>query len=164
MIWYIMHLGPRDHVGQDQFESVKLLDTQNRSRQLRLNHMCNIFHSLGPSYCNQFFTKISDIHSHATRSSSFNFHIPRVGSYAKHSCFYQATLGWNNLPLHIKSISDKCSLSLPWRSTLLEMPGWFMSLLRLLNFLAPPPLFPLFVLFFFSFRAPVCLFVGPHWN
>ena len=109
MIRYIMHLGPRDHVGQDQFESVKLLDTQNRSRQLRLNHMFNIFHSLGPSYFNQFFTQISDIHSHATRSSSFNFHLPRIGSYAKHSFFYQATLDWNNLPSHIKSISDKCS-------------------------------------------------------
>ena len=70
-----MHLGPRDQVGQDQFESAKHLDTQNRSRQLRLNHMFNIFHSLGPSYFNQFFTKISDIHSYATRSSSFNFHI-----------------------------------------------------------------------------------------
>ena len=109
MIRYIMHLGPRDHVGQDQFESVKLLDTLNRSRQLRLNHMFNIFHSLGPSYFNQFFTKISDIHSHATRSSSFNFHIPRIGSYTKYSFFYQATLDWNNLPSHIKSISDKCS-------------------------------------------------------
>ena len=161
-----MHLGPRDHVGQDQFESVKLLDTQNRSRQLRLNHMFNIFHSFGPSYFNQLFTKISNIHSHATRSGCFNFpgmkagwrkkpekpekvcefglkasktgwkyikkcgnfdfmkagipanavkltslnfHIPRIGSYAKYSFFYQATLDWNNPPSHIKSISDKCS-------------------------------------------------------
>ena len=87
-----MHLGPRDHVGQDQFESFKPLNTQNRSRQLKLNHMFNIFHSLGPSYLNQFFTKISNIYSHTTRSSSFNFHIPRIGSYAKHSFFYQATL------------------------------------------------------------------------
>ena len=93
-----MHLGTSDHVGQDQYESVKILDTQNRSRQLRLNHMFNIFHSLDPSYFNQFFTKISDIQSHATTSSSFNFHIPRIGSYAKHSFFYQATLDWNNLP------------------------------------------------------------------
>ena len=109
MIRYILNLSPRDHVGQINFDTVKLLDTHNRARQLRLNHMFNIFQSLGPSYLNQFFTKISDTHSHATRSSSLNFHVPRVGSYTKKSFFYQATLDWNNLPTHIKSILDKCT-------------------------------------------------------
>ena len=70
--------------------------------------MFNIFHSLGPSYLQQFFTKISDVYSHSTRSSAWNFQIPRVGSHTKKSFFYQATLDWNNLPSNIKSILDKC--------------------------------------------------------
>lgn len=107
MLRYIFNLSPRDHVGQNHFDAVKFLDVQSRARQLRLNHMFNIFNSLGPSYFNQFFTKVSDTHSYATRSSSWNFRIPRIGSYTKNSFFYQATHDWNNLPSHIKSINDK---------------------------------------------------------
>ena len=107
MVRFILNLSSRDHVGQINLDTVKLLDTQNRARQLRLNHMFNIFHSLGPSYLNQFFTKISHVHNHTTRSSASNFHVPRVGSYTKKSFFYRATLDWNDLPSQIKSILDK---------------------------------------------------------
>ena len=157
MIRCIMHLGPRDHVGQDQFESVKLLNTQNMSRQLRLNHMFKIFHSLGPSYFNQFFTKISDIHSHATRSSSFNFqyqglvHTPNTHSLTR--LHWIGIICLRTLNLFLINVL----LSLPWRNTLLEMPGCFMSLLTLLNFLPPPPFvsdcFALFLV------TGTCLFV-----
>ena len=107
MIRFILNLSPRDHVGQEHFDAVKFLNVQNGSRQLRLNHMFNIFHSLGPSYLKQFFTKVSDTHSYATRSRYWNFSIPRIGSYTKNSFFYQATLDWNKLPSSIKSIDDK---------------------------------------------------------
>jgi len=107
MIRFILYLNPRDHVGQSQLDTVKLLSSANRARQLRLNHMFNIFQSLGPPYLYQFFIKVSDIHSYATRSSAFNFHIPRIGSYTKHSFFYQATLDWNSLPSQIKSMTVK---------------------------------------------------------
>ena len=109
MIRYILNLDSRDHVGHHQFDMVNLLDVPNRARQLRLNHMFNIFHSLGPIYFNQNFTKISNIHSYSTRSRSYNFHIPKIGTYTKHSFFYQATLDWNKLPNHIKSSTDKVS-------------------------------------------------------
>ena len=85
MIRFILNLPPRDHVGQIDLDTVKLLDTQNRARELRFNHMFNIFHSLGPSYLNQFFTKISDVHPHTTRLSTLSLHVPRVGSYTKKS-------------------------------------------------------------------------------
>ena len=84
MIRYIMHLGPRDHVGQDEFDSVKLLDTKNRSRQLRLNHMFNIFHSLGPSYFKiflpkfQIFTLMQPDLVHSTFTYQGLVHIPNT--------------------------------------------------------------------------------------
>ena len=34
MIHFILNLSPRDHVGQVNLDTVKLLDTQNRARQL----------------------------------------------------------------------------------------------------------------------------------
>ena len=99
MIRFILNLSPRDHIGQIILDTVKLLDTQNRARQLRLNHMFNIFHSLGPPYLSQFFTKISDVYSHTTRSSALSFHVPRVGSYyqkvlllSSHTWFEQFTI------------------------------------------------------------------------
>lgn len=107
MIRFILNLSPRDHVDQTSLVTVKLLDIQNRARQLRLNHMFNIFHSLAPSYLNHFFTRTSDIHSYDTRSSTWNYHVPKVGSYTKKSFFYQATLDWNKLPSHIRSVPDK---------------------------------------------------------
>ena len=119
--------------------------------QLRLNHMFNIFHSLGPSYFNQFFTKISVIHSHATWPSSFNFHIPR------NWFIRQNTLSFTRLPwigiicLNLINVL----LSLPRRSTLLEMPGWFMSLLTLTFW--PPLFFCCFVLFLVPGTCFLCL-------
>ena len=109
MIRYILKLSPRDHVGYSEIDTVGFLCTSSRSRQLRLNHMFNIFHSNCPDYLNQFFVRTSDSHSHRTRASSWNFFIPRVGSFTKNSFFYQAALDWNDLPSHIKAIQDKVS-------------------------------------------------------
>ena len=105
-----MNLSPRDHVGQTEIDTVGFLSTSGRSRQLRLTHMFNIFHSICPDYLSHFVTrKRFYSHSHRTRASSWNFYIPRVGSFAKNSFFYQAALDWNNLPSHIKTIDDKFS-------------------------------------------------------
>lgn len=112
MIRFILNMSPREHVGQAHFDTVKLLDVQNRARQLRLNHMFNIFHSLSPSYFDQFFTKTSDSHSHHTRSSAFNFHVPRVKGYSYKSFFYRGALDWNALPSYIKGITVRSTFKL----------------------------------------------------
>ena len=118
MIRFILELTPREHVGQDHFNSVKLLDSQNRAKQLCLNHMLNIFHQQGPSYLHQFFTRTSDVHRHATRASSMNFHVPRVKGITAHSFFYHATLDWNCLPVNIKSIQNKSAFKTAMKSHL----------------------------------------------
>ena len=51
-------------------------------KQLRLNHVFGVFHATGPTYLQQFFKKTSATHSHRTRSSSLNFHVPRVSGPA----------------------------------------------------------------------------------
>ena len=109
MTRFILSLSPRDHIGQSELNSAKLLNIHNRAKQLRLNHMFNIFHSSAPTYLIQFFTKVSDIHSHATRVSPMNFHVPHVKGISAKSFFYQATLDWNGLPNNIKSLSHKSS-------------------------------------------------------
>ena len=109
MVRFILDLSPRDHVGQAQLHSLNFLDIQNRTRQLRLNHVHKIFHSTGPSYMSQFFTRSSAIHSHATRGNRLNFFVPRVKGLTSKSFFYCSTLDWNSLPDNIKLIHDKHS-------------------------------------------------------
>ena len=104
---FILNMSPRDHIGQIHLDSIKLLKIHDRVKQLRLNHMFGIFHSAGPLYLQQFFTKISATHTHRTRSSSLNFHIPRVCGQGSKTFFYQGAKDWNSLPDYIKSITDK---------------------------------------------------------
>ena len=109
MARFILNLSPRDHIGQVHLDSIKLLKIQDRVKQLRLNHVFSVFHSMGPIYLQQFFSKTSGIHSHRTRSSSHNFHVPRVTGPTSKSFFYQGTLDWNSLPVNIRSIMNKNS-------------------------------------------------------
>ena len=82
MICFILGLSPRDHVGPSELHNIKLLNFQSRAQQLRLNHMFSIFHQTAPGYLNQFFNRVSSVHSHATRASSLNFHIPKIKGIA----------------------------------------------------------------------------------
>ena len=107
MVRFILALPHRAHVGQEQLQSIKLLDIQNRSRQLRLKHVHNVFHSTAPSYLNQFFTKTATIHSHATRSNPMNYFVPHVKGQTSKSFFYNSILDWNSLPNNIKGIPNK---------------------------------------------------------
>jgi hypothetical protein len=109
MARFILNLSPRDHIGQVHLDSIKLLKIHDRVKQLRLNHVFNVCHSMNPTYLQQFFTKTSNTHSHRTRSSSHNFHVPRVTGLASKSFFYQGTLDWNSLPVNIQSIMTKNS-------------------------------------------------------
>ncbi len=104
MVRFILNLSPREHIGQVHLDSIKFLNIYDRVRQLRLNHVHKVFYSKGPSYLSQFFTKANATHSHSTRSSSYNFHVPRVTSITSNSFYYQGTLDWNSLPSNIRSI------------------------------------------------------------
>ena len=107
MVRFILNLPPREHIGQVHLNSIKILNIQDRVKQLRLNHVFNVFHASGPSYLQQFFSKVSNVHSHGTRSRSYNFHVPHHKSLAADTFYYNGIIDWNSLPYHVKSISDK---------------------------------------------------------
>ena len=109
MVRFILELPPRKHVGQEQFQSLKFLDIQNRTRQLRLKHVHSVFYSTAPSYLSQFFLRTSEIHSHGTRANRLNFWVPRVKGQTSKSFFYNSIIDWNSLPDSIKQIPNKLS-------------------------------------------------------
>ena len=104
---YILRLSSRDHIGQPELNLLKLLKFKDRVKQLRLNHVFNIYNALGAAYLSHNFTRSSSAHSHRTRSSNYNYIVPRVTGIASSTFFYNATLDWNALPPRIQVLPTK---------------------------------------------------------
>ena len=75
-------------------------------KQLRLNHAHKIFNNTCPSYLKNNFVRINEHHRYGTRSSHYNFVIPKIKGNESTSFYYNAIQDWNSLPESIKSISD----------------------------------------------------------
>ena len=60
-----------------------------------------------PEVFQNYFVKVSDIHSHNTRyASNLNFRVPRVRSnYSKHTFKFAITKTWEEIPTKIKTLS-----------------------------------------------------------
>ena len=96
------------HISEDDFKQLNcFLDIQNRAKQLRLNHVFNIFNEIGPEYLRSNFTRVLNSHNHNTRSSVQNFVIPKKANVISGSFYYNAIMDWSSLPSAIKSISNK---------------------------------------------------------
>ena len=89
VVRFVLGMGPRTHVGQEQRSKLGLVSVNDRVTQLKLNHVFKIFHGLSPDYLNFKFTRISSLHNHSTRGSSYNFTIPRIQGQAKNTFFLQ---------------------------------------------------------------------------
>ena len=95
------------HIDEKDFQDLGILNISNRAKQLRLNHVFNINHGLGPPYLDYKFTRISQVHDYNTRSSKHNFYTHKNNSSNSRS-FYQASIhDWANLPNSIKEVTDK---------------------------------------------------------
>ena len=84
----LKNLGPRSYIGYSELDSLGFLNVENRVKQLRLNHVFNIFNGTCLSYLSEHFRKVSDFHMYSTRGSSENFVIPRVSGYASTTFFF----------------------------------------------------------------------------
>ena len=77
---------------------MRILNISNRAKQLRLNHVFNIIHGQGPSYLDDKFTRISQVHNYDTRSNTHNFYTHKSNS-SNSGSFYQISIhDWADLP------------------------------------------------------------------
>jgi hypothetical protein len=66
----ILDLGPRSRINCDILDKVNMLSVTDRVRQLRLNHVFNIFHGHAPAYLYENF----NLNNNLTRgATNFNF-------------------------------------------------------------------------------------------
>ena len=80
------------HIREEDFCSLNFLNIRNRAKQLRLNHVFNIFNEIGPEYLRSNFTRVSDIHHYRTRHSvQQNFQVQKTTTIISGS-FYQNTI------------------------------------------------------------------------
>ena len=79
---------------------------EDRAKQLRLNHVFNIYHGNAPAYLHEHFVLNNNITRSATNK---NFIIPKIEGKKSSCFFYNANKDWNTLPLESKEMKTKQS-------------------------------------------------------
>ena len=72
VVRFILNLKPMTRIDYSVLSDINILKVEDRAKQLRLNHVYNIFHELAPQYLNQNFLRVSECHSYSTRGSAYN--------------------------------------------------------------------------------------------
>ena len=106
IVRFILGVGPRTHIGQEERDLVKMISCQDRVMQLKLNHVFKIFHNSSPDYLKLHFTRVSSVHKYSTRGSPFNFVVPNSKGQARFTFYNTAIHHWNALPNEIKNTND----------------------------------------------------------
>ena len=106
IVRFILDVGPRTHIGQNELDIVGMLSSRDRVVQLKLHHVFKIFHDLCPEYMKLFFTRISTVHRYSTRGSPYNFVVHQSKGQACFTFYNTAIQHWNSLPNDIKGTND----------------------------------------------------------
>ena len=69
-----------------------MLKVKDKAKQLRLNHIFNVYHEPAPQYLNQHFLGVADSYSYRTRDTLFNFVVPSIKGCDSHTFYYNAIL------------------------------------------------------------------------
>ena len=106
MVRFITNQGPRSHVGQIERSQIGYLSVDDRVKFLRLCHAHKFFYNASAPYLQENFIRVTEVHKYNTRSSSFNFRVPKVKGAATTTFFNCAIHDWNSLPKEIKRIKE----------------------------------------------------------
>ena len=66
--------------------------------------MHKILYDLCPTYLNENFVPLKDVHKYCTRSSGNNFLVPNCQNLDKSTFIYAGIADWNSLPECLKAI------------------------------------------------------------
>jgi hypothetical protein len=108
VVRFMLDLGPREHIGQNEMDRVGLICVEDRAKQMMLNAMFDVFHGTAPQYLLDNFRLRSNLHS--TRSNDKNFVIQSIKGSASSNFSLVGAVEWNKLPYNIKSIYQKGTL------------------------------------------------------
>ena len=69
------------------FENMGILNVNTRAEQLHLNYVFNICHDVCPNYMKENVIRLSILHFHNTKCSTFNFQVSKIKTPSS-CCFY----------------------------------------------------------------------------
>ena len=64
VIRFILGKDARHHITDDGYKALNFLNIHNRAKQLKLNHIFNVFNERGPEYPRSHFTRDSNVHQY----------------------------------------------------------------------------------------------------
>ena len=120
VIRFINQLGPRTRITSDILMNLNLLNVETRVKQLRLNHVHKIFYNLCPSYLQENFVPLRDVHHYNTRSSGYNFLVPNCKGVEDSTFYYTGIKDWNSLPEWLKQIESPQKFKIALKKYLIE--------------------------------------------
>ena len=104
-IRFTLNLGPRDHVGIEDYCSLSWLTFPTRVKYFHLVHAYKVRLGLSPRYLSDHFTFVTNVHDYNLRQSSSNFSLAHcnnpIGTFQR-----SAISEWNALPADLKSIQS----------------------------------------------------------
>ena len=118
-IRFILNSCSRQHIGTNEFHTVKWLSVEKRVDFRTLCNMHKIYYNKAPQYLCQS-SLISFCHQHNTRYSNMSFFVPNVKSNGKISFNYSGIVLWNKLPGNIKLCEDVCKFKSMCKNHLLS--------------------------------------------
>ena len=108
MVRFICGYSPRQSVNYTVLSSLNMLCVEDRVKQLRLNHVFNIYHNKAPSYLKNNLVIKTPNSGRQTRScTNLDFLIPRVKTCESTTFYYNGIKDWNELPLSVKESKSK---------------------------------------------------------
>ena len=108
MVRFILYMSQRDSIIYNIFSSIQILNIEDRVKQLRLNHVYDIFNDRAPSYLRENFVLKSIASTRHTRSSSnLDFVVPFIKTCQSGTFYYNGIEDWNDLPKEVKVMKSK---------------------------------------------------------
>ncbi len=102
LIRFMLNLGPRDHIGTEQLNTLGLLKVEDKAKQIRLHNFHKVYYEQEPKYLMTNFNKRRNRQGMNTRHRAYNFDLPRVTGEEKSTFYYNAIKDWNGIPDGLK--------------------------------------------------------------
>ncbi len=109
VIRLMLSLGPREHAGTEQLNTLGLLNVDDRAKQITLHNAHKVFCKQAPQYIMANFNRSRNLQGMSTRHRAHSFVLPRVTGQESHTLCYNAIKDWNGLPDTLKVCSNLLS-------------------------------------------------------
>ncbi len=110
LIRFMLNLGPRDHVGIEQLNTLGLLNVADRAKQLPLHNAHKVFYKQAPEHIMANFNASKNRQGMNTRHRACNFALARVMGEEKGTFYYNAIKDWDRLKVCSNLLSFKSKL------------------------------------------------------